>query len=121
MAYKDFTNMSVWQKAFTLMSEVYKVTANFPNEEKFGMVADMRRSGNSVLHNIAEGYGRFEKKDKSRFYKISRGSSYELISQTLAAQDQSYINFQEQEFLRKLSIEIIEELDRIIKTVETRE
>ncbi len=83
--FRDFTSMSVWQKAFKLLLEVYKVTKRFPDDERLGMISDMRRAGNSVLHNIAEGYGRFENKDKSRFYKISRGSAYELISQTFAS------------------------------------
>ena len=85
MAYKDFTLMPVWQKALKLLVRVYQITRPFPPEEKFGITSDMRRAANSVVHNLAEGFGRFENKDKSRFYKISRGSAYEIISQTLAS------------------------------------
>ena len=67
------------------MVRVYQITRPFPPEEKFGITSDMRRAANSVVHNLAEGFGRFENKDKSRFYKISRGSAYEIISQTLAS------------------------------------
>ena len=86
MAFKDFTEMPVWEKAFLLLLKVYKVTTTYPKEEKYGLVSDMRRAANSVTNNIAEGFGRFEKRDKTRFYKISRGSSYELINQNLASQ-----------------------------------
>ena len=48
------------------------------------MTSDMRRASNSDMHNIAEGYDKYENKDKTRFYKISRGSAYELISQSFA-------------------------------------
>jgi len=65
------------------MIQVYKVTQRFPKKEKFGMVSDMRRAANSAIHNISEGFGRYEKLDKTRFYKISRGSCYELISQLI--------------------------------------
>ena len=85
MAYQDFKQMSLWKKAFNLLVRIYTITKTFPNEEKFGMISDMRRAANSVVHNIAEGFGRFETHDKIRFYKISRSSCYELISQTLVS------------------------------------
>ena len=72
MSFRDFTSMPVWQKGLSLLRLVYQITDKFPKEEKYGMVSDMRRSANSVIHNIAEGFGRYENKDKTRFYKISR-------------------------------------------------
>lgn len=77
--------MPVWQKALKLLVRVYQITRPFPPEEKFGITSDMRRAANSVVHNLAEGFGRFENKDKSHFYKISRGSAYEIISPTQAS------------------------------------
>ncbi len=101
MAYKDFTQMAVWQKAFNLLIEVYQLTKSFPKEERYGMISDIRRSANSVVHNTAEGFGRYEKRDKTRFYKISRGSCYEIISQTLVslALALKYINQEDKEDL----------------------
>ena len=64
--------MSVWQKAFALLRDIYKIARTFPLDEKYALTDDLRRSANSVVHNVAEGYGRFEPKDKTRFYKISR-------------------------------------------------
>ena len=61
MAYKDFTQFTVWQKGFKQLLEIYRITKNFPAEERYGLVSDIRRSANSVVHNIAEGFGRFEK------------------------------------------------------------
>ena len=92
MSYKDFTEMSVWQKSFDLLIRIYQLTKTFPTEEKFGIISDIRRAANSVVHNVAEGFGRFEKKDKTRFYKISRGSSYEVISQVLVSSALQYFN-----------------------------
>ena len=83
MPFKDFSEMPVWQKAFDLVMEIYKITKTFPTEEKYGLVSDMRRAANSITNNISEGFGRYEKLDKTRFYKISRGSCYELINQSL--------------------------------------
>lgn len=121
MAYKDFTDMSVWQKAFKLLLKVYKITKKFPGEEKFGMISDMRRASNSVVHNISEGFGRYERLDKSRFYKISRGSSYELISQVMASYALGFIrNREEETSLIQGYKEVIEELDSLIKSVENK-
>jgi len=119
LAYKDFTNLPVWQRGFRLVLLLYEMRKAFPDEEKFGLVSDMRRAGNSVIHNIAEGFGRFENKDKSRFYKISRGSSYELISQTLTSNALGFLSDADKEVLFEYK-EIINELDLIIKTVELR-
>ena len=91
MAYKDFTEMPVWKAAFDLLLEIYKITKIFPADERFGLISDMRRSANSIVHNIAEGFGRFEAKDKTRFYKISRGSAYELMSQIMVSHALAYI------------------------------
>ena len=119
MAYKDFKQMSVWEKAFNLLVRIYTITKTFPNEEKFGMISDMRRAANSVVHNIAEGFGRFEKHDKTRFYKISRGSCYELISQTLASYELHFIT--DNSVMLELENgykDVIKELDSLIKTIE---
>jgi len=92
MGYEDFTEMPVWQQSFELLVRIYKTTKNYPSDERFGLISDMRRSANSIAHNIAEGFGRFEPRDKTRFYKISRGSLYELVSQLLVSFALSYIN-----------------------------
>ena len=118
MAYKDFTAMPVWQKALEMLVLVYEITKKFPKEERYGMTADVKRSANSVLHNIAEGYGRYENKDKSRFYKISRGSAYEIISQTLASYAVHYLTLEERDQILAGYKQIIDEEDCLIKTVE---
>ncbi len=121
MKYPDFTAMPVWQKALELLLKIYQITKVYPPEEKFGLTSDIRRSANSVLHNIAEGYGRFEPKDKTRFYKISRGSAYELMSQSIASNKLGYIK--EEKILEEIlsdSNDIIQELNSLIKTIEIK-
>ena len=119
MAYKDFIDMPVWKKAFQLLLKIYKVTKTYPAEEKYGLVSDMRRAANSVTNNISEGFGRYEKLDKTRFYKISRGSCYELINQSLASQALGYISDKETDELPKGYREVIDGLYPMIKSIET--
>ena len=121
MAFRDFTQCSVWQKALQLLKKVYEVTENYPEREKYGMTSDMRRSANSVCHNFSEGFGRYEKKDKTRFYKISRGSSYEIIGQSIASYTLYYLSIEDKEILIDGYKDIIKELDQLVKSVETRQ
>ena len=65
MKYENFTEMPVWKKALDLMLKVYPITKGFPPDERLGLTSDMRRSAHSIVHNIAEGLGRFYPKEKS--------------------------------------------------------
>lgn len=116
--YNDFRDISVWQKAFAILREVYKIIKVFPPEEKYALTDDLRRSANSVVHNIAEGYGRFEAKDKTRFYKVSRGSAYEAMSQILVAEAEKYISTEISENLIIRNKEVIDELSALIRSLE---
>ncbi len=120
MAFEDFTQFSVWQKGFELVIHVYEVTKTFPPEERYGITSDIRRASNSVIHNIAEGFGRFERKDKTRFYKISRGSAYEVMSQALTCKALSFLSGDDSDRILTGYKEVINEIDKIIKTIETR-
>ncbi len=65
--FNDFRDMGVWQKSFRLLIEVYQFIKLFPADERFALTDQLKRAANSVVHNLAEGYGRFEPKDKTRF------------------------------------------------------
>jgi len=118
MRYNDFTEFPVWKKAFELVILIYKATKDYPVDERFILVSDMRRAVNSITHNIAEGYGRYEARDKSRFYKFSRGSCYEIHSQTLVSRALEYIEEDKSTTIINNAKSIIEELDALIKSIE---
>ncbi len=112
--------MPVWQSAFNLTLEIYMVTKNFPSDERFGLISDMRRAANSITHNIAEGFGRFEARDKTRFYKIARGSAFELMSQLMISHALQYLDVERQDSLLQDCRNIINNLNAMIKTLEQR-
>ena len=121
MEYPDFTNMSVWKKSIELLLKIYEITKNFPSDERFGLISDMRRAVNSISHNFAEGFGRYEPRDKTRFYKISRGSGYELMSQSFASFKIGYIK--DKIVLDELILattEIVNELTALIISLEKK-
>jgi len=78
---KPHKKLEVWQRSLDLVEEVYRVTAKFPREEKYGLVPQMRRAAISVVSNIAEGAGRKNKKEKKQFFYIARSSLTELETQ----------------------------------------
>jgi four helix bundle protein len=87
MAIQSFEQLEVWQKAHMLVLEVYKMTARFPMDERFGLVSQMRRAAVAVPANIAEGFKRSCKPDKARFYNIAQASLEELRYYFILSQD----------------------------------
>jgi four helix bundle protein len=90
--YKEYTELNVWLKSRELVNLIYTITANFPQNEAFGLIIQMRRCAVSIPSNIAEGCGRNHSKDTLQFIYIARGSVYELETQTYISFDQKYIN-----------------------------
>ena len=90
--YKTYKELDVWKKARAFVKEIYVITKDFPNEEKYGLMSQMRRCAVSIPSNIAEGYGRQFKKETVQFLHISRGSLYELETQMYIAYDLSFIS-----------------------------
>ncbi|QEM13288.1 four helix bundle protein [Mucilaginibacter rubeus] len=77
----NLKELKIWQKAIDLAVLVYKATANYPPDERFGLTSQIRRAAVSIPSNIAEGAGRNSNKEFSRFLGIANGSSYELQTQ----------------------------------------
>ncbi len=88
----NYKELKVWQKSRVLVKTVYQLTKNFPKEESFGLVSQMRRAAVSIPSNIAEGAGRETNKDFCRFLDIAYGSSFELETQLLLCVDLEYIS-----------------------------
>ena len=99
----NYNNLQIWQQAMDLVEEIYKLTASFPIEEKFGLVSQMTRAAVSIPSNIAEGAGRNSDKDFAHFISIAIGSLYELNTQIILSERLGYINqSQSQELQKKL-------------------
>jgi four helix bundle protein len=87
----DFRDLKVWQKAHELTIDVYRTTAEFPKQEMYGLVSQMRRCAASVGSNLAEGRGRRGDGDFGRFIQIASGSLTELEYQLLLSKDLKYL------------------------------
>ncbi|TWT63940.1 hypothetical protein Pan54_47000 [Rubinisphaera italica] len=86
-----FEKLDVWHKAIELAEAVYKVSANFPQREIYGLTSQIRRAVVSVSSNIAEGNGRPSNKEYIRFIEIAYASLMEVVSQLFIAQKLNFI------------------------------
>lgn len=86
-----FKNLEIWKRSRIFCKDVYQITLLFPNEEKFGLINQLRRASVSVPSNIAEGASRKSNKDFSRFLEIAIGSCYEIETQLLISNDLGFI------------------------------
>ena len=101
-----FKDLLAWQKSLTLAKKVYQVTGNFPTEERFGLVNQMRRCAVSIPSNIAEGYGRGSDKELLRFLYVVLGSSNELETQLILSLELSFMKEEDSRMLQGLNTEV---------------
>lgn len=78
---RDHRQLEVWQAAKALALATYSASKSLPKDERFGLVAQMRRCSVSLVSNIAEGVGRYSQRDFLRFLDIAAGSASELMTQ----------------------------------------
>jgi four helix bundle protein len=86
MRIDSYRDLVVWKAAMNLAPDVYRVTANFPKTELYGLTSQLRRSVVSTASNIAEGHTRGSTKEYQRFVAIAHGSLAEAETQLLLAQ-----------------------------------
>jgi four helix bundle protein len=91
---KSYRELIIWQKSIQVVTNVYKLTRNFPKEELFGLTSQMRRCAISIPSNIAEGFGRNSQGDFKRFLNIALGSTYELQTQIEISLNLEYLNIE---------------------------
>jgi len=87
----DFEKLEVYKKAVDFAQEVYEVSKDFPSHEIYGLASQLKRAAVSIPSNIAEGNGRYNKKDFAQFLRIARGSVYECIPLLEISHKQCYI------------------------------
>ncbi len=109
----SFERLDVWQLSRKLTKNIYKISSEFPSEEKFGLVSQIRRASISVTSNIAEGSSRKSGKEQARFSEIAFGSLMEVLSQLIAAKDLEFISEEEINNQRPLIEEIGNKLNKL--------
>lgn len=88
---QPFTDLKVWQRSHALALDVYRLTSTFPQDERFGLVSQLRRAAVSIASNIAEGSKRTHRKDYPRFLNIAEGSAAELAYLIILSRDLGFV------------------------------
>jgi four helix bundle protein len=94
---KTHRDLDVWINSIKLVEEIYKLTANYPKEEIYGIVSQIRRAAVSIPSNIAEGAARSHDKEFMQFLYIALGSIAELDTQLVISDKLGYIKTDELE------------------------
>lgn len=103
-----FHKLQVWHLAKDLVKNIYRLTNEFPIEEKFGLVSQVNRAAISVASNIAEGSGRTSRKDQAHFTQLAYGSLMEVACQLEIAMELGFISKEELQAIN-LSIQVLAE------------
>jgi four helix bundle protein len=111
---QDFRQLKVWEKAHALTLDVYRSTRQFPNDERFGLTSQLRRSCASISANLAEGCARATDVDFARFVNNAAGSASETDYHLLLARDLEYL----EDSLYQTLFEHITEVKRMLNSFE---
>ena len=117
---ESFKDLLVWQRSMESALAIYRLTADFPNAEKFGLTAQMRRSSVSVSSNIAEGHGRITSGEYLQFLGHARGSNSELETQLILARYLGFGSGDKIEACEQLCREVGRLLGLLIKSIQAR-
>ena len=113
---RDFRKLKIWQRSHNLTLDVYKTTANFPKEERYGLTSQLRRACASVPTNIAEGSAMSSDREFARYVEIAAGSASETEYLLFLARDLRIIA---EESYRTLASEITQ-LRKMLNTFKRR-
>ncbi|MCA9403232.1 MAG: four helix bundle protein [Candidatus Omnitrophica bacterium] len=108
-------DLEIWKKGIDLVTEVYKVTKQYPKEEQYGLCSQMQRAAVSYTSNIAEGAARSSVSEYVRYLYIAMGSLSELETQVIISVNLEYMDSGEDilehiEHLRRMTLNFIKYL-----------
>lgn len=119
MTIKSYKDLIVWKKSFELSLLVYRITKNFPKEEIYSLVSQMRRCAISIPSNIAEGYCRQRRLEYIQFLQIAFASGAELETQLLIARELKYLSDKDFTKVNSLLAEVMKMLNSLISKLKT--
>lgn len=117
---QSFTDLVAWKEAHQLALAIYKLTSDFPGEERYGLTSQIRRAAASVASNIAEGFSRSTGRDRAQFYTIAVGSLTEVQSQLLLAKDLKFFKVGDFDKLAAQTVRTHKLLSGLVKSAQDR-
>jgi four helix bundle protein len=115
---KKVEELDVFKLSHSLTLEIYRVTKSFPDEEKFGLISQMRKAAYSIPMNLMEGAHRLSSKEYRQFIGIARGSAGEIKYQLLLVRDLNYVSENEYSELTSKYERVSQMLTKLAKSLE---
>ena len=112
----SFEKLEVWKESVELVKTIYKITNQFPVEEKFGLVSQLRRASISISSNLSEGTSRITNKDKAHFTTMSFSSALEVLNQLIISKELQFISEKDYLELRRMISKITNMLNSLRKS-----
>lgn len=117
---RNFRKLDIWNDSRKLVKDIYLLTSQLPDTEKFGLISQMNRCAISVPSNIAEGSAKESQKDFIRFLQISLGSAYELETQIILCTDLKFLNKDKTSVIIEKIQTLQRQISSLIKYVKTK-
>ena len=117
---RDYKELDVWKKSVALTTEIYKLTAGFPDTERYGLTSQIRRATTSIPANIAEGWGRGSRGEYIQFLTVARGSLMELETHLIISCNLQFLHSEKLASVSKPVKDIERMLNRLIAVLRNR-
>ncbi len=117
----SYENLIVWQKSIVLVKMIYNISKKFPNEEKFGLISQIRRAAVSIPSNIAEGQARRTTPDYVRFVSMAEGSLAEVETQLIISIELDFCSKESSSECFSLMLEIRKMLSSLRRSLLSKE
>jgi four helix bundle protein len=114
---KNYKELHIWQKGIEIIKQVYLLTKQFPDTEKFGITSQITRAAVSIPANIAEGSSRNSDKDYARFLQLALGSAFEVQTYLVIAKELNWVKSEDINAVEALIEEEIKMIHRFINTL----
>lgn len=111
----NFEKLEVWKMSKDLCKSIFEYTKDFPSEEKYILINQMRRAALSVPSNLAEGASRMTAKDKKHFYTMAYSSLMELVNHAIISSEFNYINDHQLNTIKTESLIIAKMISKLRK------
>lgn len=116
----SFEKLEVWQDSRLFVKDIYSLTDNFPDKEKFGICSQLQRAAVSVVSNIAEGVSRNSTKEQKRFIEVAYGSLMEVYCQLYIAMDLKYMTSEQFDNIKTDIDKIANKLNSLNRSIQKR-
>ena len=117
---RGFKDLIAWQKAMELVRVVYGATGDWPREEQYGLISQVRRAAVSIPSNLAEGHGRTGRREYAHHVSIAFGSLCELETQVLISEQLGYCSSETPEKLGALIVEVRRLIRGLLRSLQTQ-